>query len=113
VSAAVAVSRIIEMAEYLSDYRFATYNGLADMFHVSVSTVMRDLDYVGMFVPVTTTQGRGGGISVDKDWHYNLRHFRKEEVETMLSAIALARQSGNTQLASKLEAILNIYKWRL
>ena len=101
------------MAEYLSEHRFATYGTFTDMFGVSVSTVMRDLAYVGEFVPITTTQGHGGGISVDKEWHANRRHFNKEEVRTMLSAIDTAKRVGDDKLASKLEAILNIYKWRL
>ena len=112
-SAVVAVSRIIEMAEYLSAYRFATYSTFTDMFGVSVSTVMRDLTYLDKLVPIYTTQGHGGGIHVDGDWHINMRHFNKEEVAAMISAITLAEQTGNVQLASQLSAILNTYKWRL
>ena len=66
-----AIERRQRILEYLSDYRHATYNELANEFGVSKNTIVTDIVELSCSAPIFTTAGRyGGGIRVaDKMAH--------------------------------------------
>ncbi|MGN8738926.1 DeoR family transcriptional regulator [Bilifractor sp. HCP3S3_D3] len=67
---AAEAERKLAMRDYLSQVRHTTLAELMDEFHVSKSTVRRDLDYLEteLNVPLLRNQGNNGGISVMDGW---------------------------------------------
>ncbi len=61
-----ATERRFELAIVLCNRGYDTIVNLAYEFEVSRSTIKSDLDFLTNYVYLTTKQGRGGGVFVDK-----------------------------------------------
>lgn len=80
--------RLFEILYYLIDVKQTTASELAEKFEVSVRTIYRDLDrlLVGG-IPIETTQGVGGGISIDPHFVLDKTLLNNQEQEQILSAL--------------------------
>lgn len=59
------LDRLIGILSILLQQDKITANQLADKFEVSVRTILRDIDDIGKAgIPIVTSQGQGGGISI-------------------------------------------------
>ena len=70
--------------EYLSDYRHATYNELANEFGVSKNTIVTDIVELSCSAPIETQSGRyGGGIRVAAGWYIGRRYLRDDQEQLL------------------------------
>lgn len=84
----MATGRLFEILYYLIDKKQTTAQELADYFEVSVRTIYRDLDRLLVAgIPITTTQGNGGGVSIDDNYVFDKTVLDSHEQEQILSAL--------------------------
>lgn len=82
---------------YLSDVRFATIRMLMDEFHVSQSTIRRDIDILTETTPLETVQGNGGGIRALDGWYSNRRYLTDVQ-ETLLIRLSAGLQTEDRKI---------------
>ena len=59
------INRLFEIIYILLDKKTVTANELAKKFEVSSRTIYRDVEILsGAGIPIYTTKGKGGGISI-------------------------------------------------
>lgn len=60
--------RRAEIMDILLDKRHCSLRGLANFFKVSYRTIIRDITYLSLTVPVYTTIGRYGGVYIPDEY---------------------------------------------
>ena len=74
-----ALDRRQEILERLSDRRFDTIANLMAEFHVSRSTIKRDIDVLSCSYPLETVRGNGGGVRVADGYYYGRRYLHGDQ----------------------------------
>lgn len=111
------VNRLFLMVYLLLEKGMVTAPELAKRFEVSVRTIYRDIDILSSAgVPIYTTQGNGGGISIQENYVLNKSLLSEQEQNQILMALqGLELLDGqNTQeVFSKLSGIFKKppYQW--
>ena len=105
-------SRLFRIVYYLLQNGKATAPELAQKFEVSIRTIYRDIDAISSAgIPIYATQGKGGGISILKDYTLDKSLFSEQEQEQMLTAlqgmIATTEKNSN-ELLIKLNGLFQI-----
>jgi predicted DNA-binding transcriptional regulator YafY len=105
------VSRLFEIVYLLLNKKTITANELAEHFEVSKRTILRDVDTLSAAgIPVYTSQGKGGGISILDNFVLNKAAISDEEQNQILIALqslsATQYVNGN-ELLSKLGALFD------
>jgi len=102
------MNRLFEIVYILLDKKKTTANELAVRFEVSKRTILRDIETLAMAgIPIYTTQGKGGGISILENFVLNKAVITDEEQEQILFALKslTATQNINVKdIISKLGA---------
>ncbi|WP_028043206.1 helix-turn-helix transcriptional regulator [Candidatus Stoquefichus massiliensis] len=84
----MASGRLFEILYYLIDVKQTTAQQLAERFEVSVRTIYRDLDRLLVAgIPIQTSQGVGGGVSIDSHFVLDKTLLNHQEQEQILSAL--------------------------
>lgn len=79
------ISRLFQIVYILLDRKTITAKELADRFEVSVRTIYRDINTLGTAgIPIYTSQGRGGGISILDDYVLNKSLLSDDEQKEIL-----------------------------
>jgi len=103
------IDRLFEIVYLLMDRKCLTARELAEHFEVSRRTILRDLETLAAAkIPVYTTQGRGGGISLVDGFVLNKTTLTEEEQKQILFALGSlpAAQYGEAKnVLSKLGAL--------
>lgn len=103
---AAMINRLLSIIYILMNKGTVTAKELAERFEVSVRTIYRDIDALGMAgIPVYTTKGRGGGISLTEQFVLNKMLVSKEEQQQILAALASLTETGaqeNDEILTKL-----------
>ena len=74
------IDRLFQIVQILLNHDITTAKALAQRFQVSQRTIYRDLDTLSVSgVPVLTTKGKGGGISLLKDYTMDRSLLTEEE----------------------------------
>ncbi|MHB1155016.1 MAG: HTH domain-containing protein [Eubacteriales bacterium] len=94
-----ALDRRQTMLEILCDRKFDTLDNLAMEFGVSKMTVRRDITLLSRSAPIYTTQGKGGGVHVAKD--YSLRRRRLKAIQKTCLIDLIPRLSEDEQAIVK------------
>lgn len=82
------MNRLFEIILYLHDHEHVTANVLAEHFEVSKRTILRDLDKLLVAgVPVETTQGYKGGISINPSYELSFRFMDEAEKDALVSGL--------------------------
>ncbi len=82
------IARLFEIVYLLMDRKSVTARELAAHFEVSVRTVLRDIDTLAdAGIPVYTTQGKGGGISILDRFVLNKAVISEDEQNQILFAL--------------------------
>lgn len=80
----------------------STLRELADRFECSTKSIQRDLDeMLTLGIPVVTTRGRQGGVSIDTSWWLGPMNLTPDEIETIVLAIE------NAEFLHDREAVLS------
>lgn len=103
------ISRLFEIVYILLDKKSITANELAEHFEVSKRTILRDIETLTTAgIPIYTSQGKGGGISILDNFVLNKTTVSDEEQNQILFAlqsILSTQQTSTNNLLSKLSAL--------
>jgi predicted DNA-binding transcriptional regulator YafY len=105
----MAENRLFQMVYLLLEKRSMTASELAKHFEVSVRTIYRDIDILSAAgIPVYTTQGKGGGISIQENFVLNKSLISEQEQKQILMAlqgINIVDAENTSALLSKLSGV--------
>ena len=98
------INRLFEIVYILLDKRTITAKELASRFEVSIRTIYRDIDTLSAAgIPIYTSKGKGGGISILADFVLNKSLLSQQEQTEILSSL----QSLNAVKGPDLDPVLN------
>lgn len=98
------INRLFEIVYILFDRKTITARELADHFEVSQRTIYRDIDTLSISgIPIYTTKGKGGGISILPEFVLNKSVLTDAEQNEILSAL----QSLNALNVPSVDPVLN------
>lgn len=104
------IDRLIGIITLLLQRDKITAPELAERFEVSRRTINRDIeDICKAGIPLVTTQGYGGGISISDGYKLEKSFFTNDELQTVLSALkgidSVAKDSYSAKILEKLSAV--------
>lgn len=104
------IDRLIGIITLLLQRDKITAPELAERFEVSRRTINRDIeDICKAGIPLVTTQGYGGGISISDNYKIEKSFFTNDELQTVITALkgvdSIARDSYSTRIIDKLSAV--------
>lgn len=103
------ISRLLQMTYILLDKGTVTAPELAERFEVSVRTVYRDVEALSQAgIPVYTSQGKGGGISLTDRFVLNkslLSDKEQDEILFALQSLSAARLPDSDDVFLKLSSL--------
>ena len=89
------INRLLGIVYILMNKGTVTAAELAERFEVSVRTIYRDIDTLSMAgIPVYTTKGRNGGISLTEQFVLDKMLVSKQEQQQILAALASLKETG-------------------
>lgn len=105
------INRLFETVYILLNKKTTTARELAEHFEVSKRTVMRDIEILSQAgIPIYTTPGRGGGISILDNFVLDKAAITEEEQNQILFALqslGSTEQAGAADILSKLRALFD------
>ena len=75
--------RRLAIRDFISDKRETTIAEISEKFHISKSTVRRDLDAITDSTLFYMVQGNGGGIRAAEGWYASRRYFTLKQEELL------------------------------
>lgn len=103
------ISRLFEIVYILMNKKGTTARELSERFEVSSRTIYRDIETLCQAgIPIYTTQGKGGGISLMENFVLNKSVLSEQEQNEIISALSLLKVTTNEdsgQVLSKLGAL--------
>lgn len=82
------ISRLFQIIYILLKKKSITAGELAEHFEVSVRTIYRDIDALSQAgIPIYTSQGKGGGISLIDNFVFDKSLFSEKEQDKILMAL--------------------------
>ncbi|MBC3796340.1 helix-turn-helix transcriptional regulator [Acetobacterium tundrae] len=98
------INRLFEIVYILLDKKTVTARELSEHFEVSQRTIYRDVEILSQTgIPIYTTKGKGGGISILSEFVFNKSILSDTEQNEIISAL----QSLNALNGSNVDPILN------
>lgn len=89
------INRLLGIIYILMNRGTVTAAELAERFEVSVRTIYRDIEALSMAgIPVYTTKGRNGGISLTEQFVLDKMLVSKQEQQQILAALASLKETG-------------------
>jgi Predicted transcriptional regulator len=105
------INRLFEIIYILLDKKTTTAKELAERFEVSVRTIYRDIDTLSAAgIPVYTSQGKGGGISLLDGYVLNksvLSENEQNEILFALQSLTAAQGPETDRVLSKLSSLFH------
>lgn len=106
------IHRLFEIVYILLDKKQVTAKQLAEQFEVSMRTIYRDIDVLsGAGIPIYTSQGTGGGISIYEDYRLQsaiLDEEEKNQILLGLKSIMSTEELQSSALLRKLKGAFQI-----
>lgn len=101
------IDRLIGIVTILLQKDKTTAPELAERFEVSRRTINRDIeDICKAGIPIVTTQGYGGGISIADGYKFDKSFFTKDELQAVLAGLrGMESVSKGSALASLLDRL--------
>ena len=103
------VNRLFEIVYILLEKKKVTANELAEHFEVSKRTILRDIDALTIAgIPIYTSKGKGGGISILDNFVLNKTTISDEEQSEILmslQSLAATKYLDDSKILSKLETL--------
>ena len=76
------VERLVQMVFYIVNHGHVTAKELSDFFNVSTRTIYRDINTLTLAgIPILSTKGTGGGISLIDGYTIDKSLLSKEELD--------------------------------
>lgn len=103
--------RLFAITNILIKKGCATAKELADEFNVSVRTIYRDIDVLSANgIPVYTSQGKGGGISIIDGYTIDRALLSDKEQEEILTALESVKATGKVDVDNALQKLSGMFK---
>lgn len=104
------IDRLIGIVTLLLQHNKVTAPELAERFEVSRRTINRDIeDICKAGIPLVTTQGYGGGISISDGYKIEKSFFTNDELQAVITSLkgidSVAKDSYSAKILDKLSAI--------
>lgn len=103
------ISRLFEIVYILLEKKKVTANELAEHFEVSKRTILRDIEILTIAgIPIYTSKGKGGGISILDNFILNKTTITDEEQNQILMALqslSSTQHVDTNNILSKLGAL--------
>lgn len=101
------IDRLIGIITTLQQKKQVTAPYLAEKFEVSRRTINRDIETICRAgIPIVTTQGMGGGISLMEGFAFDTTVFTKQELSAILTGLqsldSVSRSSASGRLMQKI-----------
>ncbi|WP_297417562.1 YafY family protein [Clostridium sp.] len=97
------INRLFEIVYILLDKKTVTAKELSERFEVSIRTIYRDIDILsGAGIPIYTSKGKGGGISIIENFVLNKSVLSEKEQNEILMSL----QSLNVMKFLEVEPVL-------
>ncbi|MBL4932803.1 helix-turn-helix transcriptional regulator [Clostridium paridis] len=104
------ISRLFQIIYILLEKKSITARELADHFEVSVRTIYRDIDALSEAgIPVYSTQGKGGGISLIDNYVLNKSLLSQLEQDKILIALQSLSATGYPELKDTLSKLSSFF----
>ncbi|MBF4693018.1 helix-turn-helix transcriptional regulator [Fusibacter ferrireducens] len=99
--------RQLAIINLLTEYKTLTAPMLAERFEVSRRTINRDIDELCLAgIPIVTTQGKNGGISLMEGYTIDKRILKKEELKDIVAGLkgieSISKEHVHKHLQSRL-----------
>lgn len=105
------VNRLFHIVYILLDKKTVTAKELAEKFEVSVRTIYRDVDSLcSAGIPIFTSQGRGGGISILDHYILNKSLLSDEEQNEILLGLQSLKAAKYPDIKNLDDKLSNIFK---
>jgi Predicted transcriptional regulator len=105
------LNRMLEIVTVLLNRKSVTAAELAERFGVSVRTVYRDIEALSSSgVPVYTTQGAGGGISIMEDYSVSRAMLSESERTSVMFALRSLQSTKYPGAEGALEKLAGAFK---
>ncbi|MDF2937639.1 MAG: hypothetical protein K0Q90_3012, partial [Paenibacillaceae bacterium] len=103
------IGRMLGMLVYLLNRDTVSARELAERFEVSVRTVQRDMEALGMAgIPVASTLGAAGGYSIMDTYKLSRQLFSTEEYVQLITALrGLSSAFESREAGAALEKMLS------
>ena len=99
------IDRLIGIITVLQQKKKVTAPYLAKKFEVSRRTINRDIeDICRAGIPIVTTQGKGGGISIMEGFNLDTKIFTSEELQAIFTGLKSIDSISSTSYADKLKS---------
>ncbi len=105
------INRLLEITILLINKGTVTAKELAEKFEVSTRTIYRDVDVLSCAgVPVFTSKGNGGGISLLENYSLNKALISENEIESLMLALKTLQATKYPEIDTILDKIGAIFK---
>ncbi|WP_395014189.1 helix-turn-helix transcriptional regulator [Robinsoniella peoriensis] len=105
------IERLVQMVFYIVNREHVTAKELADHFSVSTRTIYRDINTLTLAgIPVTSSKGTGGGISLIDGYTINKSLFSKEEQQNIYQGLQILQASKYPNAETALSKIGSIFR---
>ena len=105
------IERLIQMVFYIVSHEHVTAKELAAYFHVSTRTIYRDIDTLTLAgIPVLSTKGTGGGISLIDGYTIDRSLLSKEEQQNIYHGLQLLQAAKYPNAGTALSKIGAIFR---
>ena len=104
------INRLFEIVYLLMNKKQVTANELATHFEVSRRTILRDIDTLTIAgIPIYTTQGKGGGISIQDSFLLNKAFVSEEEQRQILFSLQSMSATGLVETQKTLGRLRSLF----
>jgi predicted DNA-binding transcriptional regulator YafY len=106
---AVKLDRLVSIITMLLRRERVQAKELADLFEVSVRTILRDIDAIDLSgIPIVTYQGAGGGIGIAAGYRLDRSVLTNDEMAALIMGLkGMAASLGDPKLGILLDKLMN------
>ena len=108
------IERLVQMVFYLINHGHVTAKELSDFFNVSTRTIYRDINTLTIAgIPVLSTKGTGGGISLIEGYTIDKSLLSKEEQQSIYQGLQILQAAKYPKAETALSKISAIFRHAL
>ncbi|MCI8417060.1 MAG: YafY family transcriptional regulator [Lachnospiraceae bacterium] len=105
------IERLVQMVFYIVKHGHVTAKELSDFFQVSTRTIYRDINTLTIAgIPVLSTKGNGGGISLIDGYTIDKSLFSKEEQQRIYQGLQILKATRYPDAEMALNKISAIFR---